>query len=396
MAITLLDLLSNEYLLLATTPYLLPEELLNLSSTSHSFYSLLTHSRSVWRHLNLVSGLFNTPRKTYQTDPSSILAHRPVLRDTKTLVLDTLPVTVEFLHSLLTANTHRIQLLSIRECPAINERQLMLLLQYLVRPSRASNQPSLKGLYYFTETDYHANPSDDVSRYGRFVKESKLRDTEGWIGIFKACEGVIAFDTRECLGPKHSSTEAKLGSFRMRSQCAGCGIPPEKRKIEDAPATLIPPIPITSSSLHAACHDNAGRETDVIRCDSCVKHRWCEQCKKWWCENCLDAEKRVSLDCYECGALCEECALKTARKCTYCTGGYCIVHDVNSNEIRCEWCTSRERRNRGCENPSRGNLFMNTNHKNVLLGRGGVRVVANARHFQDEVINRNRCLVTSS
>ena len=126
--LSLIDLLSSEYLLLATTPYLLPTELLALARCSSSFYSLINHSRSVWRHLNLSVSPHTLPSASstaiaqrspiplYQTETTSLLLKSYVLRDVKTLILDGLPVTTDLLRDLLTTSKFKIQILSIREC----------------------------------------------------------------------------------------------------------------------------------------------------------------------------------------------------------------------------------------------------------------------------------------
>lgn len=308
--LTLIDILSNEYLLLHTTPYLLPTELLALGLCSRSYHSLITHSRSVWRHLNLslspsqqtatftstaIAQRTLTPR--YQSELHTLLQKPFVLRDVKTLVLDGLPATVELLHDLLNGSTCRLQLLSIRECSTINERELMLLFQYLVRPSRET-PPSLKGCYLFGSMDSPGGifPSAlkprDTSARGRFINPAIL--SRDWVGILKACEGTIAFDTRLCTGPRHSGDgdgflEPRVANIRLAGGCAGCGSSPEARRRGGAdalPRVVYPPVPLLSSDIRVACKAAEAREGDVLRCEDCAKERWCERCGKWWCEAC--------------------------------------------------------------------------------------------------------------
>jgi hypothetical protein len=318
--VTLLDILSNEYLLLHTTPYLLPTELLALGLCSRSYYSLITHSRSVWRHLNLSVSPGAIPASTtaiaqrtqtplYQTEPNLLLSKPFVLRDVKTLILDGLPVTVELLHDLLSSPAYRIQLLSIRECCLINERQLMLLFQYLVRTTRES-PPTLKGCYFFGDMDSpggilpSAYKPRDPSTKGRFIKPGKLNDD--WVGIMTACEGSIAFDTRLCTGPRHEEgrdeqLKPKLASIRLAGRCAECGTSPEAQKgngLGGLPKVVCAPVPLMSSDIRAACRTPCKQEEDILRCDSCA--HYCERCGKWWCETCLaKKDMKVILGLYE-------------------------------------------------------------------------------------------------
>ncbi|KAI5782650.1 hypothetical protein EDC01DRAFT_221442 [Geopyxis carbonaria] len=354
--LSLIDILSNEYLLLSTTPYLLPTELLSLSCCSHSFQNLIIHSRSAWRNLNLSVSPHQPKPSTstavatrpsvplYQTEFTRLLNKPFVLRDVRTLVLDGLPVTVDLLTDLLSPQ-YRLSLLSIRECTHINEPQLMLLLQYLVRPSRPAGTPSLKGLYYFSSMDapggiFPTLTNGPPRSRGRFVAAPKL--TAEWAAIMHATSDAIAYDTRLCTGARHAdSGELAVASVRLPPKCAGCHTAPSAHA---AAPVLLPPVPITTSDVRAACRGPT--EADVLRCEACVRDRWCEGCGKWWCEACaLKVEKKlVTFDCYECGAMCGDCAKGTNMTCKSCRGGYCIKHNEGADNTWCEWCNSTERR----------------------------------------------------
>jgi len=310
--LTLIDILSNEYLLLHTTPYLLPTELLALGLCSHSYHSLITHSRSVWRHLNLslspsqqtasTAIAQRTPTPRYQSELLTLLQKPFVLRDVKTLVLDGLPVTVDILDELLKGDRYMLQLLSIRECGMIDERQLMLLFQHLVHPSRET-PPSLKGCYWFGGMDAPGGifPSAlkprDTNARGRFINPALL--SKDWVGTLKACEGAIAFDTRLCTGPRHDDgdehfLEPKVANIRLAGACSGCGSSPEaRRSLSRLPKVAYPPVPLTSSDIRIACKSGEALEKDILRCEDCAKDRWCERCAKWWCETCVakDSDK---------------------------------------------------------------------------------------------------------
>lgn len=170
----------------------------------------------------------------------------------------------------------------------------MLLLQYLMRPSR-EQKPTIKGIYWFgsaDETELHGNR-------GRFVDIRNVSDD--WTAVLKAAEGEIAFDTRLCSGPQHreeGGLEEKVANIRLRGGCQGCGQSPEEREGKQLSRVVTAPVPITSSDIRIAC---SGEDTDVLRCEGCVKNRWCEGCGKWWCEDCLGLQEggdnKVSCSC---------------------------------------------------------------------------------------------------
>lgn len=321
--LSLIDILSNEYLLLATTPYLLPTELLALARCSHSYYSLVTHSRSVWRHLNLSAPpralpshsstaiALRSPTPIYQTELTTLLSKPFVLRDVKTLVLDGLPVTADLLRGLLTAPEYRIQLLSIRECSQINERELMVLFKFITSPKR-EHGPTLKGCYYFGNMDAPGGNMDapggilpslskarDPGAKGRFLGDKINAD---WVDVVRQCQGLIAFDTRLCHGPRHEEgnanyAQSQLANVRLSACCAGCGSAAEARGSQDAPSVVAAPVPITTSDLRVACRTACRQQDDVLWCESCVKDRWCESCDKWWCETCTEDAGRKVRNC---------------------------------------------------------------------------------------------------
>jgi hypothetical protein len=157
----------------------------------------------------------------------------------------------------------------------------MLLLQYLIRGTREQEQkPSIKGIYWFGSAD-----ETEMARKGRFVDMRNVSDD--WTAVLKAAEGGIAFDTRLCSGPRHGEEgglEEKVANIRLRGGCQVCGQSPEAREGKQLSRVVTAPVPITSSEIRIAC---SGEATDVLRCEGCVKNRWCEGCGKWWCEDCL-------------------------------------------------------------------------------------------------------------
>lgn len=283
-ATTLLTILSNQLLLLSTTPYLSPFDIHSLSLSCHTAYNLLAASPSVHRYLDLsvTHSCKDVPR---------ILSAPRILRSTRTLILDNLPVATELLYDLITPVNWKseIQLLSLRGCKNINEREFMSFLSYLVRPSSPEGSLKLKGVYWFSDPD---------ATTGRFIKNPKLRLGSEWTALLKSCEGIISFDTRVCQGHKHDPSlegeyiEPKLANIRLDGGCAGCGFTPRANPGALPPAVLVAPVPLFGSA-EAACRTNGKRLGDVLRCEDCVKERWCECCGKWWCEAC--AVEKVSL-----------------------------------------------------------------------------------------------------
>lgn len=342
-ATTLLTIISNQLLLLSTTPYLNPSDIYSLSRSCRSAYNLLAASPSVHRYLDLSVA---HPCK----DVPRILSASKVLRSTRTLVLDNLPVTTELLYSLITPVGWRsdIQLLSLRGCKNINEREFMSFLSYLVRPSRPEGSLKLKGVYWF---------SDPEATTGRFVKNPKLKLGSEWAVLLNSCEGTISFDTRVCRGHKHDPSfegeylEPKLANIKLEGGCAGCGFTP-RTNATALPEVLVAPVPLFGRA-EAACKGTDGKKLgDVLSCEDCVKERWCECCGKWWCEACAvekvslslisdserlsialvpnSAQKYVNRTCFECGSQCEECTTRHSRICSSCRGGYCITQYVPS------------------------------------------------------------------
>lgn len=276
---TLVTILSNQLLLLSTTPYLSPSDIYSLSLSCRSICNLIAATPSVHRRLDL-----SVTRRC--KDVPRILSTPKVLRSTRTLILDNLPVTTEFLYNLITPQDWQseIQLLSLRGCKDINEREFMSFLSYLVRPSSPQENLKLKGVYWFSDPD--------AGTTGRFVKNPKLKLGAEWVAVLKACEGRIAFDTRICQGHKHDPSfdgdyiAPKLANIQLGGGCAGCGFTPRKNA-KGLPEVLVAPVPLFGR-VEAACKGTDGKKLgDVLRCEDCVKQRWCECCGKWWCEECV-------------------------------------------------------------------------------------------------------------
>lgn len=350
----LLSFLSNDYLLIHTTPYLLPQEIYSLAVTSKPFYNLLYSTRGVFRRVDLSSpGLVERNEKRSQLVQYSkpivskiearyqtVLDRHFILRDTQTLILDGLRSIDHELSTLLLDSRCRVSILSIRECP-INQYKFQQLLHYLVRPG-AATKPTLKGVYMFGRIDGKPRARNVWER----TPELELQ--EGWEDTVAACEGQIAFDAALCQGPKHrifvplddesdswnpsssslSSSPASVSSgFSHMSfasfSTAGTSYgstsegpteplppmiplaPPKLALITlskscdtchapkptfGAPTILYSPPPLHSSTLKDASRPPLHTKDYHDRCEDCIKDRACQECGKWWCESCYDVE----------------------------------------------------------------------------------------------------------
>ncbi|KAF2828536.1 hypothetical protein CC86DRAFT_368747 [Ophiobolus disseminans] len=140
------------------------------------------------------------------------------------------------------------------------------------------------------------------------------RPSADWAEILQSCEGIIAFDAVLCRGPRHDPSKAYItegpanglplpGSFLRPaiatvalgpSGCENCHSSPEEPAIfgHSAPShfPLLSPVPLHWSSTRAAqtprMLDGSRPPPLFVRCEDCLKGRWCERCHKWWDEEC--------------------------------------------------------------------------------------------------------------
>ncbi|KAM3086925.1 hypothetical protein ACMFMG_001044 [Clarireedia jacksonii] len=215
--------------------------------------------------------------------------------------------------------------------------------------------------------------------------------SEEWAYTILACQGIISFDVTLCNGPRHSAgrTVDKQAWYHQPEHflppraathvldcCKTCGTCPEgvpvfgKSSLSQFP--LLAPPPLHSSRIKAAKtpFDNtfASDGKFMARCMDCLQRRYCESCRKWWCEDCYEApgpvrntdsptppgsssgsetiKFGVMRSCLFCGLNCHECILKTQLKCKVCGGGYCTTHNEGSTLSTCDWCTLSRRRTR--------------------------------------------------
>lgn len=379
--VTLLELLSNTLILLQTVPYVPISALLSLAATSKTFQDLLYGTPRVFRYLDLstVKGaaipfapidaggeVWRSERMDeavteddFYSGPLrgvfSNLQRKTILRDVQTLILDGLSAPADLIWEIICEDKYNVRILSIREAKNLNEKKLMQVLRYCVRPSRPEGTPRLKGLYVFGPKDTHAleagwnssetqvvNPTGVTSSEGaqlgmewnhkshqalssalaaegdRWYRASgrmtaKLPTTE-WAETVRACEGLIAFDAVLCRGPRHNLTRQssaqtptekseRLSNYYLPPTIATVALGPSGcamcHKSPEAPAffgavfqgdiPLLAPPPLHSSTVRAAQCPSMGRRDPpplFVRCEACLRDRWCERCNKWWCESC--------------------------------------------------------------------------------------------------------------
>ncbi|KAL9003970.1 MAG: hypothetical protein Q9188_003195 [Gyalolechia gomerana] len=251
-----------------------------------------------------------------------------VLGCVTTLILDGLVVPAALLREILCDEPYNVRILSLRGVKNLADQQLMQVLRYLIRPSRTGN-PKLKGLFHFTPPEAQSLPTSEVlsqrlpqhhsegvtaapgSQLGRGLSvtsalpiSSTWTDGQGeifhpdtatneaWAQLLLACQGLIAFDTTVCYHGPGSSLSPRLATIALGPEgCQICHSAPENPLVfGQSPAhelPLLPPPPLYASSVKAAQSlEPKENKKFYARCMDCMKHRKCEMCNAWWCENC--------------------------------------------------------------------------------------------------------------
>ncbi|KAK0644560.1 hypothetical protein B0T16DRAFT_333158 [Cercophora newfieldiana] len=406
----LLQLLTNSLILIHTTPYLSCYDVLNLAATSRAFRFLVYQTPQVFRRLelsNVRTAQFdidaidhggeswrnnqvdeNLTEDDFYSGPLrgifSSLRRADILRDVQILSLDSLSVTAELIHDILIDSAFSVRILSIRGTKNLNERKLRGALQYACRESRAPGTPRLKGLYVFgprdslsdsppgssgsSPTPGGSSPISDVasswnSRSQKALTESLVEEPEAWYArsgeqfprrispewasTLVACDGVIAFDSVLCKGPRHINSPAwgsvnidalnaagspasanvphhAVATHSLLEGCAGCGSAPEgwtvwgeysmtsqqdryERRTSASHSAdigrfpLLAPPPMHSANIMAAMCPTGQQVKQrsfaapalkhtkarfIPRCSDCLLERYCKGCYRWWCEAC--------------------------------------------------------------------------------------------------------------
>ncbi|KAH8732350.1 hypothetical protein GQ44DRAFT_697493 [Phaeosphaeriaceae sp. PMI808] len=140
------------------------------------------------------------------------------------------------------------------------------------------------------------------------------RPSSDWAETLQLCEGIIAFDAVLCRGPRHDIRNAFVredptsglphpASFLRPAiatvalgpaGCESCQSCPEEPAVFghscQSQFPLLSPVPRHWSSIRAAqlphTLDGSGPPPLFVRCEDCLKGRWCERCHKWWDEDC--------------------------------------------------------------------------------------------------------------
>ena len=278
MPLTLVDLLSNSLVLRQTAPYLPVNAICALTSTSKSMRQCITHSSEATRYFDLstvrIPTLDSSPidaggiswrnermdealtEDEFYSGPlrgvMSRLLRQNILGNVSTMILDGLTVPAEVIREIISEDKYNVRILSIREAKHLNERKLMQVLKYAVRPTRPAGTPKLRGLYVFGPKEARAGPPEpDIGRRrsptrypdsspegvmnvlgaqlgaewneksksalktalsgvedkwyqasGSMFKKTPVSD---WADTLKACEGIIHFDAVLCRGPRHDA-----------------------------------------------------------------------------------------------------------------------------------------------------------------------------------------------
>ncbi|KAJ4382183.1 hypothetical protein N0V86_002514 [Didymella sp. IMI 355093] len=231
------------------------------------------------------------------------------------------------------------------------------------------------------------------------------RPSPEWAEVVQACEGLVSFDAVLCRGPRHDPSKAHVreganssiahpASFLRPtiatvalgpSGCETCHSASEGPAIfGESPASQFPllsPIPLHGSTLRAAkiphTIDGSAPPSLYMRCEDCLKGRWCERCHKWWDEDCYAGStvaQRTELqqtelaetlandgttaiipkqtikiigvrrDCFGCGHTCISCKELFIRQCQKCRNEYCMEDNEASSNTLCDWCNFTSRR----------------------------------------------------
>ncbi|KAM3421298.1 hypothetical protein BST61_g1698 [Cercospora zeina] len=460
--LTLTDVLSNAVVLRQLTPHIPVREVLRLAVTCKAIRAILYNHSEAWRYLDLngvqraiiktspidVGGVSwraermdesLTEDEFYAGPLRGILGRlhsKSILNYVHTLILDGLTVPADLVREIVAEDRYHV-------------------LRYIVRPTRSDDTPRLKALYFFGRRDvlspsattkqlsppdppalgvmssagaqigadwnqrsqHHLIPKilDDQSRWYGCNGRAMKRPYSEWAETLQVCRGLVNFDAVLCRGPRHDITKVASKDFLQPTiatialgpdGCQDCHSSPEGPAVfgecvHDA-LPLLAPVPLHSSTVRGCVRPEPQEDGKfphlILRCEDCLRGRWCEQCNRWWCENCYqEPPSRVSLrtemqhlemqedlqregwaavnnapngnqvkapssrpvqsyvvhsnigvhrDCWVCGRTCAHCKSTLVRQCERCREEYCALHDENCSETKCGWCAFTGRRTR--------------------------------------------------
>jgi len=275
----------------------------------------------------------------------SHLHQRSILQYVQTLILDGMAVPADLVREIVTEDRYNVRVLSIREAKHLNVSILQQVLRYIVRPTRAASTPKLKALYFFGPKDaarymigqqqrlegsqalgvmasegaqigaeWNHRSSDTLStslgdeetKWYNATGRALRKPQSDWPDTLVACLGQIAFDAVLCRGPRHDITKVQSRDFLQPTIAtvalgsAGCEIchtcPEGPAVFGRSTASALPllgPVPTHASNVRAAqyphrrCSDGSMPKL-ILRCEDCLRGRWCERCNRWWCEDCYE------------------------------------------------------------------------------------------------------------
>jgi hypothetical protein len=275
----------------------------------------------------------------------SKLHSKGVLGYVQTLILDGLSVPADLVREITAEERFNVRILSLRECKHLNQTKLQQVLRYAVRPGRPEGTPKLRGLYTFglrdlpqaprsstnpphrnapqapagvlgsegaqigsewnsrsSATLYDSLPSDDQQRWYDRSGRVLIGTKSAWADTVFDCEGIIAFDAVLCRGPRHNITTTTskdllkpvIAGVALGPQgCETCGSYPEGPAVfgrtDEKTLPLLAPPPLHASTVRAAQRPETTTSAFpplIVRCEDCLRGRWCERCNRSWCETC--------------------------------------------------------------------------------------------------------------
>lgn len=138
---------------------------------------------------------------------------------------------------------------------------------------------------------------------------------DDWAETMIYCEGIISFDAVPCKGPRHSASlpressgpwynrlqnriDARVATHSL-NDCSNCSSFKNASVFGQSPMVTFPlfsPLPLHASTIKAAktSFEGFAFRKLMVRCMDCLRNRYCENCRKWWCEDCYDRTEMIS------------------------------------------------------------------------------------------------------
>lgn len=145
--------------------------------------------------------------------------------------------------------------------------------------------------------------ADEETKWYASTGRALKRQQSDWPETLQVCRGLIAFDAILCRSMRHDITKVDSKDFLQPtiasialgpSGCETCGSCPEGPAIfgqsEESALPLLGPPPLHASTVRAGQRPNQLDDGTfpklILRCEDCLRGRWCERCNRWWCEDC--------------------------------------------------------------------------------------------------------------